>query len=86
MNCVWPEGTYGIPKPDTGCPEDWKSGYNNSNLHYRPVVVWLRDRPRDQRVDGSNPESTDFLTNSCGQATKALVSLFTKQCKLVPAS
>ena len=27
-----------------------------------------------------------LLTNSCGQATNALVSLFTKQCELVPAS
>ena len=36
---------------------------------------------------GSSPKTTDFLTNSCEQATNALVSLFTKQCKLVqPAS
>ena len=43
------------------------------------VVVWLRVRPGDRRVAGSIPESTDFLTNSSGQATNALVSLFTKQ-------
>ena len=43
------------------------------------VVVWLRDGPDDQRVAGSIPETTDFLTNRSGQATKALVSLFTKQ-------
>ena len=40
----------------------------------------------DWRVAGSNPETIDFLTNSSGQAINALVSLFTKQCKLVPAS
>ena len=50
------------------------------------MVVWLRDWPRDRRVDGSILETTDFLTNSSGQTTNALVSLFTKQCKLVPAS
>ena len=33
----------------------------------------------------SSPETADFLTNSYGQATNASVSLFTKQCKLVPA-
>ena len=32
----------------------------------------------DQMVAGSIPESTNFLTNSSGQATNALVSLFTK--------
>ena len=30
-------------------------------------------------------DNTDFMTNSSGQATNALVSLSTKQCKLVPA-
>ena len=50
-----------------------------NSFKVRPVVVWLRDRPGDQRVAGLIPESTDFLTNSSGQATKALVSLFTKQ-------
>ena len=50
------------------------------------MVVWLRDWPKDLRVAGSIPETTDFLTNSCGQATSARVSLFSKQCKLVPAS
>ena len=43
------------------------------------LVVWLRFRPVDRRVAGSIPESTNFLTNSSGQATNALVSLFTKQ-------
>ena len=43
------------------------------------MVVWLRFRPVDRRVAGSIPESTNFLTNSSGQATNALVSLFTKQ-------
>ena len=43
------------------------------------MVVWLRFRPVDQRVAGSIPDSTNFLTNSFGQATNALVSLFTKQ-------
>ena len=33
----------------------------------------------DRRVAGSIPDSTNFLTNSSGQATNALVSLFTKQ-------
>ena len=51
-----------------------------------PMVVWLKDWPRDWRVAGSIPETTDFLTNSSGQATNARVFLFTKQCKLVPAS
>ena len=44
-----------------------------------PVVVWLRDWPGDRRVAGSIPETTDSLTNSSGQVTNALVSLFTKQ-------
>ena len=43
------------------------------------VVMWLRDRPGDRRVSGSIPDSIDFLTNSFGQATNALVFLFTKQ-------
>ena len=43
------------------------------------MVVWLGFRPVDRRVAGSIPESTNFLTNSSGQATNALVSLFTKQ-------
>ena len=43
------------------------------------LVVWLRFRPVDRRVAGSIPESSNFLTNSFGQATNALVSLFTKQ-------
>ena len=43
------------------------------------LVVWLRFRPMDRRVAGSIPDSTNFLTNSSGQATNALVSLFTKQ-------
>ena len=38
---------------------------------------WLRFRPMDQKVAGSIPESTNFLTNSSGWATNALVSLFT---------
>ena len=40
-----------------------------------PTVVWLRDLPRDRRVAGLIPETTDFLTISCGQASNALVSL-----------
>ena len=46
------------------------------------LVVWLRFRPMDRRVAGSMPYSTNFLTNSSGQATNgsnALVYLFTKQ-------
>ena len=43
------------------------------------LVVWLRFRPLDRRVGGSTPESSIFLTNSSGQATNTLVSLFTKQ-------
>ena len=34
-----------------------------------PVVAWLKVRPGDWKVAGSIPESTDFLTNSSGQAT-----------------
>ena len=34
----------------------------------------------------SNPEPTEFLSNSSEQAADALVSLFTKQYKLGPAS
>ena len=49
------------------------------------MVVWSRDWPSDRRVASSIPETTDFLTNSSGQATNAHVSLFTKQHKLVPA-
>ena len=43
------------------------------------VVVWSRFRPVDRRVAGSIADSTNFLTNGSGQATNALVSLFTKQ-------
>ena len=32
---------------------------------------------------GSSLETTDFLTNSCGQATNAPVSLFSKQYRLI---
>ena len=42
------------------------------------LVVWLSFRPVDQRVAGSIPDSTNFLTNSSGQATNALVFLLTK--------
>ena len=38
------------------------------------------------RVAFSIPETTDFMINSSGQATSDPVFLFTKQCKLVPAS
>jgi hypothetical protein len=41
---------------------------------------------KDRRVASSIPEITDFLTNKYGQATNTLVFLFTKPCKLVPAS
>ena len=34
---------------------------------------------------GSSSETFNFLTNSSGQVTNACMSLFTKQCKLVPA-
>ena len=52
------------------------------------MVVWLKDWPLDRRGAGSIPETADFLTTykSFEQATDALVSLFIKQCKLVPAS
>ena len=43
------------------------------------LVVWLRFRPVERRVTGSIPDSTNFLTNSSGQATNAPVSLFNKQ-------
>ena len=43
------------------------------------MVVWLWFWPVDRRVTGSILESTNFLTNSSGQATNALVSLFAKQ-------
>ena len=52
---------------------------NTHRMSSGSVVVWLRDGSGDQRVIGSIPETTDFLTNSSGQATNALVSLFTKQ-------
>ena len=45
--------------------------------HSGQVVVWFW--LVDRGVAGSIPESTNFLTNSSGQATNALVSLFTKQ-------
>ena len=54
--------------------------------HKRSMVVWLRDWPRDQKVAGSIADSTNFLANSSGQATNALLSLFNKQSRLVPAS
>ena len=41
-----------------------------------PMVVWLSDwDPRGRR---SIPETTDFLNNSAGRATNALMYLFTK--------
>ena len=49
------------------------------SLQRRLLVVWLRFRPADRRVAGSIPDSTNFLTNSSGQTTKTMVSLFTKQ-------
>ena len=29
---VWPEGTYGLPKPVTGCPPNWQEGWRNQDL------------------------------------------------------
>ena len=58
----------------------------NSRIVSGPMVVCLRDWPGDRRIASSIPETIDFLTNSSGQATNAPVSLFTKQCKLIPAS
>ena len=44
----------------------------------RVVKGW----PRSQRALVLAPiKTTDFLTNSCGQAINALVPLFTKKCK-----
>ena len=60
----------------------WEAGVHT----HGPMVVWLRDWPQDRRVAGSIPETTNFLANISGQATNALVSLFTKQYELVPAS
>ena len=52
-----------------------------------PVVVSSRDWPGERRVAGSILETTDFLTNSSGQATNALVSVRVHQAvKLVAAS
>ena len=48
-------------------------------LGHSSPSLWLGCRPVDRRVAGSIPDSTNFLTNSSGQATNALVSLFTKQ-------
>ena len=45
----------------------------------RAVGCVVKVRPVDRRFAGSIPDSTNFLTNSSGQATNALVSLFTKQ-------
>ena len=60
------------------------SHYINKNKRANSygMVEWLAQRPK---VAGSIPETTDILNNSSGQATNALVYLFTKQCKLVPA-
>ena len=51
----------------------------SSGFETAAVVRGLRFRAVDRRVAGSIPDSTNFLTNSFGQATNALVSLFTKQ-------
>ena len=40
--------------------------------HSGPMVVWLRDLPRDRTVTGLIPETTDFLTIGCGQASNAV--------------
>ena len=29
---VWPEGTYGVPKPVSGCPHNWQEGWRNQDL------------------------------------------------------
>ena len=42
------------------------------------MVVWLRIWLGDRKVVGLIHESTDFLTDSSGQAIIALVSLFPK--------
>ena len=62
------------------------SNAKNKQKKSRPEVVWLRVRPSDRIVAGSIPESTDFLTNSSGQASNALVSLFTAAVKLVQSA
>ena len=50
-----------------------------------PMVVWLRDWPKDRKVAGLISKSTDFLSNNYGEATNAHVSLLTNQHELVPA-
>ena len=54
-------------------------GYYYHYFEGGQLTVGLRFRPVDQRVTGSIPDSTNFLTDSFGQATNALMSLFTKQ-------
>ena len=47
------------------------------------LTTWTKACLRAGRP-GSSPETTNFLVNICGQATiNALVSLISKQCKLV---
>lgn len=29
---VWPQGTYGLPKPVKGCPAKWKEGWRQQEL------------------------------------------------------
>ena len=90
-----PAGSGAEPQPPTICVHfglKWKHQVqmilNNvswiSSRKFRAgtgqLVVWLRFRPVDRRFAGSIPDSANFLTrNSSGQATNALVSLFTKQ-------
>ena len=78
---LWSSGPLSnMPMPSRlRCYDSKLTARNNSG----PVVVWLTNWPVDRRVAGSIPETTDFLTECSGQA---LVSLFTKQCKLEPVS
>ena len=57
---------------------DYFSGASQPpSLYWTPPgkIVWLGCRPGDRRVAGSIPESTNFLTNSSGQAGPIYVYL-----------
>ena len=50
---LWPSGTYGIPKPQGGCPSpasQWSSG--SKEMHVLFYFDWLGDRRRWNKTGG----------------------------------
>ena len=67
------------------CPEFHNFLNLNQTLKLRGVYGQVVEG-LSSKLEGSGPETADFPSNSSRQATNALVSLFTEQRELVPAS